>query len=147
MGPTFPQLSRLVGIDARHNSLGRLADKVKAARESLRRVMPVPDDRVREVLGPILRRRLPVAVIGLAGLVIVVGGMVRLGRRMKRPAPGPVEKARHAAARMVPISWARLRQTVGGNPGPCGQAGRRGGCQGACLSSAESAAISRIVMR
>jgi hypothetical protein len=114
MGPTLPQLSHLVGIDARHNSLGRLADKVKAARESLRRVMPVPDDRVREVLGPILRRRLPVAVIGLAGLVIVVGGMVRLGRRMKRPAPGPVEKARHAVARMGPISWARLRQTVGG---------------------------------
>jgi hypothetical protein len=114
MSPRLYLLSRLVGSDAGDNALEHLADRVKATRESLRRLIPEPDSRVREVLDPILRRRLPVAVLGLAGLTFAVGGMVGLVRRMKRPAPGPVEKARKAVARMVPISWPRLRQALGG---------------------------------
>ena len=114
MDPKLSLLGRLAGSDPRESALERLADKVKATRGSLRRLMPEPESAVRQALDPILRRRLPAAVIGLAGLTFVVGGLVGLVRRMRRPAPGPVEKARHAVARMVPTSWTGLRQAVRG---------------------------------
>ncbi len=114
MDPRLSLFSHLVGSDARDSRLGHLADKLKATKGSLRHLMPEPDRPVRQALDPILRRGLPVAVIGLAGLTVVAGGMVRLVRRMKRPAPGPIEKVRHAVARMIPTSWPSLRQALGG---------------------------------